>query len=547
MTKARDLSKLLSTANGKIAGTNLDVSFENISDTGTEGTKVAVGTTAQRGSTTGQWRYNSTTGFFEGRNTDGTFSTLQPDPVVTSVDDGEVDSAGGGNQTIVITGQNFTSGGTITFVGSSADFNATTTTFNSSTQITGVAPKSSFLNAQEPYKVKFTSASGKTGESTTGLISVDNIPTFGVASGTLGTLADNNRASSNLTTVTATDVDGDSITFSKISGTLPTGITFNSNGTFSGTANAETSNTTYTFTIRATANSKTTDRQYTITVNAPVATGGTITSVGGYTYHTFTSSGNFVVVQPKSVEYLLVAGGGGGGAGNSGSAWGAGGGGAGGVIDSTLSTSAQTYAIVIGNGGAGDTAGSSGRGTQGQNSTAFGQTAIGGGGGGTRMGQETGGNGGSGGGASGSNPGGVSGGTGTSGQGNNGGTGSFGGAGGGGQSQAGQQTPNGVNDANGGDGGTGINWKSLGTSYAGGGGGGAGDPTSNQGGNGTAGYGKAGGGNGGVTNGSTNQDGFDATANTGSGGGGAAGGAINVGTARNGGDGGSGIFIVRYQ
>ena len=68
MTKARDLSKLLSTSNGKIAGTNLDVSFENISDTGTEGTKVASGTTAQRGSTTGQFRFNSTTGKFEGRN-----------------------------------------------------------------------------------------------------------------------------------------------------------------------------------------------------------------------------------------------------------------------------------------------------------------------------------------------------------------------------------------------------------------------------------------------------------------------------------------------
>ena len=32
---------LLDTANGKIAGENLDVSFENITDTGTEGTKVA--------------------------------------------------------------------------------------------------------------------------------------------------------------------------------------------------------------------------------------------------------------------------------------------------------------------------------------------------------------------------------------------------------------------------------------------------------------------------------------------------------------------------
>jgi hypothetical protein len=65
MTKARDLSKLLSTANGKIAGANLDVSFENIADTGTEGTKVASGTTAQRGSTAGQLRFNTTTGLAE--------------------------------------------------------------------------------------------------------------------------------------------------------------------------------------------------------------------------------------------------------------------------------------------------------------------------------------------------------------------------------------------------------------------------------------------------------------------------------------------------
>ena len=65
MTKARDISKLLSTANGKIAGANLDVSFENITDTGTEGTKIASGTTGQRGSTAGQLRFNSDTGLAE--------------------------------------------------------------------------------------------------------------------------------------------------------------------------------------------------------------------------------------------------------------------------------------------------------------------------------------------------------------------------------------------------------------------------------------------------------------------------------------------------
>ena len=45
MTKARDLANFNPT---------------NISDTGTEGTKVASGTTAQRGTTAGQIRFNST-------------------------------------------------------------------------------------------------------------------------------------------------------------------------------------------------------------------------------------------------------------------------------------------------------------------------------------------------------------------------------------------------------------------------------------------------------------------------------------------------------
>ena len=98
MTKARDIA---------------DFKFENIVDTGTEGTKIASGSTGQRGSTTGQWRYNTTTNFFEGRNASGSFLTLEPTPTVTSVDDGEIDSGGGGNQTIVVTGTNFSSGGTV--------------------------------------------------------------------------------------------------------------------------------------------------------------------------------------------------------------------------------------------------------------------------------------------------------------------------------------------------------------------------------------------------------------------------------------------------
>jgi len=270
MTKARDIANLLSTANGKIAGSNLDVSFENISDTGTEGTKVASGTTAQRGSTTGQWRYNTSTNFFEGINNTGGISSLEPDPVVSSVDDGEVDSAGGGNQTIVVTGTNFSSGGTITFVGTSAEFDASTTTFDNATQVTAVAPKASFLNAQEPYKVKFTSSTGKAGISVTGLINVDNAPTWNTSAGSLGSIREDTTG--NHFTVLASDAEGDTVAYSLQSGSLA-GLSLNSStGVISGDPTDVSSDTTNSFTLRATAGSKTTDRAFSyITTNYPLA------------------------------------------------------------------------------------------------------------------------------------------------------------------------------------------------------------------------------------------------------------------------------------
>jgi len=285
LTKARDIA---------------DFKFENITDTGTEGTKVASGTTAQRGSTTGQWRYNTTTGFFEGRGASA-FNSLEPTPTITSVDDTEVDSAGGGNQTIVVTGTNFTSGGTITFVGSSASFDASTTTFNNSTQVTAVAPKSSFLNAQEPYKIKFTSVNGVAGTSATGLINVDNEPTWNTASGSLGTF--NNYQTVNVS-ATATDADGDTVTYSVLSGSLPSGLSLNtSTGAITGTASAVGSSTTSNFTLRATANSKNADRAFSIIV-APNTT--------AYSYTGSTQTFAIPSGLTSLTAYVWGAGGGGG-------------------------------------------------------------------------------------------------------------------------------------------------------------------------------------------------------------------------------------------
>ena len=81
----------------------------NIVDTGTEGTKVASGTTAERGSTAGQLRFNSTTGLAE-YYTGTAFKSIDSPPTVSSLDVTEVDSQAGCNQTIVITGSGFGSG-----------------------------------------------------------------------------------------------------------------------------------------------------------------------------------------------------------------------------------------------------------------------------------------------------------------------------------------------------------------------------------------------------------------------------------------------------
>ena len=364
MTKARDIA---------------DFKFENIVDTGTEGTKVASGTTAQRGSTTGQWRYNTTTGFFEGRGASA-FTTLEPIPTISSVDTTLIDSTASGDVTIVVTGTNFSSGGTIAFLGSSANFNASTTTFNSVTQVTAVAPISSFLNAQEPYKVKFTSANGVAGTSTTGLINVDVAPTWNTASGQIAEIFDN--ATGTHATVSATDSDGDTVSYSETGGTVLSGqnLTLNSStGAISGDPTDVVANTTLNFNLRATAGSKTVDRAFSILLKTNFPTGGDFGnnySYGGTNYRVlkFTQTGNLVVPVSKTVDYLIIGGGGSGGH-HSG-----GGGGSGGLVWFTGQTlSAGTYQAVVGAGGITNTQNQIGN--DGGNSSFNNHIALGGGGG----------------------------------------------------------------------------------------------------------------------------------------------------------------------
>ena len=286
------------------------------------------------------------------------------------------------------------------------------------------------------------------------------------------------------------------------------------------------------------------------------ATGGTVATSGDFKIHTFTGDGCFVVSTvgnpvggPSNVDYLVVAGGG------SGQTFG-GGGGAGGYRTTfpspgcnagSFPISSTTYPITVGAGGSAPSAFNANKGNPSTFSTIT--SAAGGRGGGGCVGGP----------ADPNSPGGSGGGGGAGGwsqlagtgntppvsppQGNSGGLGNnpvsgrpgLGSGGGGGASAVGSDAPG--ND--GGAGGNGSSNSITGSpvTYAGGGGGSSG--TGNPGGSGASG-GSGGGGPGGNNGG----NGTAGNANTGGGGGA---GHYNGPTLGVGGNGGSGIVIIRYK
>jgi hypothetical protein len=290
-----------------------------------------------------------------------------------------------------------------------------------------------------------------------------------------------------------------------------------------------------------------------------------------FTVRVFTSSGVFTPAFTGTIEVLVVGGGGGGGM-----DMGGGGGGGGVISNTTVSVTAGTpITVTVGAGGYGGPAGSGGyrtdgagpqpgghqftvSATNGSNSVFGSLTAVGGGYGGSSYFGYTPNNGygnagGSGGGASGYSDGSTGrGGSGTAGQGNAGGgsTGQYYSGGGGGAAAAGSNggTPNG---------GAGVLNTILNKDLYWGGGGGGASYSSGQGGNGGIGGG-GGGANGTTTGGAGYNSGFPgggggggmwAQTPGGNGGqftGGGGGGGSHYNATNKGGEGGSGVVIVRY-
>ena len=459
-----------------------DFSGKNRKFTGTSGIKLPSGTTAQRVNDTAQLRFNTNLNLAE--YYDGTeWKPIDSPPTITGVSPTSWSSDGTTRQTFTVSGSNFQSGATAKFVGNDGtEYTSINLNIVSSSSFT-IQNMTTMTVANEPYDIIFTNPSGLAA-TLEDAVDAGASPSFATAADTnLGTVVQGD-VNPSLTTAAATDADGQTVTHTISSGSLPPGLSMATNGTISGTVGTISSNTNYTFTVNATDGVNAVTRQFVISGTPPqfmTATGGTITTDGDYKVHTFTSSGTFTVstlgansTYGSKVEYLVVAGGAGGGSNGHGA-----GGGAGGYRHNSaynFTVSAQGYSITVG--AYGNLQGGGG------NSTFSNITSAGGGSGGHNS-SETGRNGGSGGGGSGhfNSGGGGSGNTPSvsPSQGNNGGSGqngspAYGCGGGGGAANTGG---NGSSSSGGGTGGNGSSndiHGSARTYSAGGGGHGHGNP-----------------------------------------------------------------------
>jgi hypothetical protein len=263
------------------------------------------------------------------------------------LDDTAVSTSGG---YIIINGSGFVSGCQVV-IGSIA---ATSVTFISSTVIRAQVP----AQAAGTYTVYVTNSDGGSAFRINGL-TYSVFPTWATNS-TLSNQSRNARFTVNLSANSDSNV-----TYSLVSGsTLPFGANLFANGLIVGNVYVA-NDTTYSFTVSASDQEfQNTNRQFSLTIVATeynTATGGTVTEVvegDGKTYriHTFTSSNSFVVSAISgangNAEIMVVAGGGAGGQRHGG------GGGAGGMIGPrSINLSATTYTITIGAGGTGGTGG----------------------------------------------------------------------------------------------------------------------------------------------------------------------------------------------
>ena len=160
---------------------------------------------------------------------------------------------------VTITGTNFSSVPLVTAINSTSGalIVADEVSFTSATSITAKFT----ISVDASYKLYVENPDGNAVQ-TGAILTVSDAPAWTTAAGSLGSFSGGDTIS---VTVAATNATS----FSKTSGTFPGGLSLNtSTGVISGTESGATSDTTFSFTLRATdAQGQTADRAFTITIN----------------------------------------------------------------------------------------------------------------------------------------------------------------------------------------------------------------------------------------------------------------------------------------
>jgi len=235
------------------------------------------GDTASRtgiNTSTGDFRYNTTTGKVEFYNGTGWENIGTSQPLINNISPSSFSGAAGTSITLV--GQNFVSGANVHFVSSvnGSSTAAGSVAFVNSGIMTAVTPL--LTTAGEPYGVKVTNPDG--GQTLLeAALDAGSSPTWTTSAGSIGSGIQKNTTLSGIS-VNATDPDGQAITYSEVTSVLTSnadtpattmGLTLNSStGAITGTAPNVSSDTTYNFTIRASDGINTTDRNFSLGIQA---------------------------------------------------------------------------------------------------------------------------------------------------------------------------------------------------------------------------------------------------------------------------------------
>ena len=241
MTKARDLANFVSGTNSAIGTTQID-------DDAVTNAKIANESITINGSAV---------------NLGGSVTVGETKPTISSISPTVIENT---QTSVTIAGTNFVSVPTVEAIGSTgAIVRADEVSFTSSTSIVAKFT----LPIDGTYFVRVENNDGNAVRSSSALLTVSDAPAWTTAAGSLGS----NAAGSSVSyTVAATNATS----FAIQSGSLPGGVSLNtSTGAITGTESGATSETTYSFTIRATdAQGQTADRAFSITITVGINNSG---------------------------------------------------------------------------------------------------------------------------------------------------------------------------------------------------------------------------------------------------------------------------------